>query len=131
MAAALVGCSTTAHSIVRTTDTAYPPNRGPVVVSMTRKPERGVELGTVEVHNSFTVDIECLVPEMIRAAADLGADFVKIDSIKTRFDDSQETKTDRYECGTIMEPKTCEETRTDTVVLFTTQILGRAFRTEP
>jgi hypothetical protein len=131
MGAALAGCSTVQHSIVRTTDVAYPPHRGPVAVSVTREPEGGVELAILQVYNSGTIDIEYLVPEMTRTAADLGADFVKIDSIKTRFDEHEEKKTVSRECGTEKEPKTCEDTSTETVYTFTTQLLGRAFRTEP
>jgi hypothetical protein len=118
------------HSIVPVAEVAYPPYRGPVVVSITREPAEGIPVAIVQVYGG-QASIERLVPEMSRVAARLGADLVKIDRVKTRFDQHDESTSKSYECGTEKEPKTCTDTRTETIHDATTQILGRAFRKAP
>ena len=128
LAASAAGCSPAIrHSVVLTT-APHPPYRGAVAVGVTREPADGIPLALVQVYSWRKSSIEDLVPEMQRVAAGLGADFVKIDRVRTHFEEHDESSTSSYECGTEKEPKTCTETRTDTVHEATTQLLGRAFR---
>jgi hypothetical protein len=126
------GCGASVHRIVvRTTDVVYPVYSGPVAVSFSREPAGGRELAIVQVYRVQAGAIERLVPEMRRAAADVGADFVKVDQVRTRFDEHEESRSNSYECGTNGESKTCTDTTTETVHEATTQLLGRAFRVAP
>jgi hypothetical protein len=124
----LGACGSVRHSVVRTSDVTFPPYVGPVRVSLTREPAGGAPLAIVQVYSFQACPIDRLVPEMTRLAGELGADFVKVDRVKTHFDKHEESRTVTYDCGTIQEPKTCSDTRTETVHEETTQILGRAFR---
>jgi hypothetical protein len=131
LAASAAGCSPAIrHSVVLTSASPHPPPyRGAVDVRVTREPADGLPLALIQVYSWRKSSIEDLVPEMRRVAAGVGADFVKIDRVRTHFEEREESSTSSYECGTEKEPKTCTETRTDTVHEATTQILGRAFRT--
>jgi hypothetical protein len=129
LAMMLPGCGTVKHSVFPTTETSFPSHEGRVQVSFTREPEGGTPLAIVQVYRFKAGAIESLIPEMTRVAAGLGADFVKVDRVKTHFDRHDETKTTTYDCGTTEEPKTCSDTTTETVHDSTTQLIGRAFRT--
>ena len=129
LALGTTGCASVRHSVYRTTDTIHQPHRGEVTLSFTREPPAGEPVAIVQVYSLWAAAIDELLPEMTRVAAGLGADFVKVDRVKMRFEDHEESKTESYECGTKEEPKTCSETRSRTVHETTTQVLGRAFRT--
>jgi hypothetical protein len=67
--------------------------------------------------------------ELVRTAARLGADAVKVDRVSTRYDTVDVDDSVSYECGTDKEPRTCTQTRITRREVATTQVLGRAFRT--
>jgi hypothetical protein len=69
-----------------------------------------------------------VLPEFRRSAAQAGGNYAKIDTIGVRFEETEETSTESYECGTQDQPRTCTKTRTDTVEVATLQVVGRAFR---
>lgn len=131
LAVALTACRSggISHSVVALDTSPYPPHEGPVTVSFSREPEGSTPVAIVQVYDGQAGAIKVLVPEIARIAATLGADRLKVDVVKTRFEKSEETKTETYECGSKEEPKKCSDTRTETVQRFTTQLVGRAFRT--
>jgi len=126
----VAGCSSIKHGVVRTASVTYPPHPGPVQVSRTREPP-GIPLGVVQVYGTASEPIDELMAELTRSAAELGADFVKVDRVSTRYDPVDEDQTVSYECGTDKEPMTCSQTQTTRREVATTQVLGRAFRTAP
>ena len=129
LASTFVGCGHVRYSAFPTTDVAYPPHAGEVRVSRTLEPSAAVPLAVLQVYSYKAGSIDRLVPEMTRRAAALGADFVKIDRVGTRFVETEESGSRSYDCGTKEEPKTCSESYTETVHHATTQLVGRAFRT--
>jgi hypothetical protein len=131
LAIAGTACSHVSSSAFRIGDRSYPPHPGTVRISLSREPDAGTSVAIIQVYSSRVGSIEDLVPEMCRVAASLGADYVKIDRVKTLFEQRDETKTSSYECGTDKEKKTCTDTTTETVHEATTQLLGRAFRGVP
>ena len=126
----VAGCSSVEHGVFRTASVRYPPYPGPVLVSRTHEPS-GIPLGVVQVYGKDSQPIGELMEELIRSAAALGADFVKVDRVATRFDPVAVDETVSYECGTEKEPRTCTQTQTTRHEVATTQVLGRAFRTAP
>ena len=126
----VAGCRSVEHGVWRTPGATYPPYLGAVHVSRTREPS-GVPLGVVQAYGKDSQPIGELMDELTRSAAALGADFVKIDRMATRFDPVDVDQTVSYQCGSDKEPVTCTYTQTIRYEVATTQVLGRAFRTAP
>src|SRR5262245_52281348 len=135
LVAAVLGgaCQTTTTSLVRTGPARAPAAPDHVQVSV-REPEGAEPLGIIQAYRADAESVEDLVPEFARAAARAGGNYAKIDALGVKFEETEETRTVSYECGTAEQPRTCKETRTDTVEVATLQVLGRAFhlaRKEP
>jgi hypothetical protein len=126
-ALSLAGCRSIQQSAFRTAELAYPPYHGPVQVSRTQEPT-GIPLAVVQAYGEGSPSIGTLMAELTHTAAQLGADFVKVDRVATRFDEAFEAETVSYECGTDKEPMTCTQTNTNVMEVATTQVVGRAFR---
>ncbi len=96
------GCSSVSSSAVRTGPLELGPYSGPVAVYAAGQPERGTELGVVEVHASNAEGtIESLVPLFVRRVAELGGNAAVIDSVSAKFDIVVRpyTETFTYACG--------------------------------
>ncbi len=100
----------------------YAPNQGPLWVSAVRLPMGANEVGVVEA--SGTATIEELMREFTHRAAMLGGNFAKVDRIATRFEMVTQSQSYSYACGRT----TCSGTRTVTVEVATTQVVGRAMQ---
>ena len=129
---ALTACRTVRYHYGshRTGAGVYPPYEGPVTVSRTAEPG-GVALAVVQVYARNAPGIDALLAELTQEASRLGADYVKVDRLSTRFETVDVEETESYECGTPEVPQTCTRTRTHSEEVATTQVVGRAFRTAP
>src|SRR5262245_14097658 len=92
LASGLGGCGVVRTSVVRTSEVYYPPHTGPVRVSFTQEPAGGAAFAIVQVYSAKAGSIERLVPEMTRLAGELGADYVKVDRVKTRFETREDSR---------------------------------------
>ena len=92
-----------------------------------REPEDAEPLGIIQAYRSRAASVEDVIPEFVRAAARAGGNYAKIDDLGVKFEETEETRTVSFECGTADQPRTCTETRTDTVQAATLQVVGRAF----
>jgi hypothetical protein len=115
------------QGVFHTAPVAHPPYHGPVQVSRTHEPE-GVPLAVVQAYGPGA-SLRTLMAKLTQCAAEVGADFVKVDRLVTRFDPVEESESADYECGTEKEPRTCTATSTTRKEVATHQVIGRAFRT--
>jgi hypothetical protein len=125
---AIVGsaCQTTTTSFLRTGPARAPADAQHVTVSLL-EPEDAEPLGIIQAYRAEATSVEDLIPEFMRAAARAGGNYAKIDDLGVKFEQTEDTSTVSYECGTADEPKTCTDTRTDRVEVATLQVVGRAF----
>ena len=126
-ALSLFGCRSVQQGVFHTVPATHPPYHGPVQVSRTQEPD-GVPLAVVQAYGPGA-SLRDLMARLTRCAAELGADYVKVDRVATRFDPVEEWESVDHECGTEKEPKTCTDTRTTRKEIATNQVIGRAFRT--
>jgi hypothetical protein len=128
LVAAVLGgaCQTTRTSFVPTAPPRAPAAADQVQVSLL-EPEGGQPLGIVQAYRSQAASVEELVPEFMRAVARAGGNYGKIDAMGVKFEETEETCTESYECGTTEHPATCTRTLTNTVETATLQVVGRAF----
>ncbi len=124
--AALGGCSTVSGVSVRTAGPRHAPFTGEVTVSATRDPEGGTQVGVIEVDGGPTVGD--VVPEFRARAAQLGANYARIDLLTTRLQWVQQPITQSVPCGGFRFPTYCTRTYYQPQEVLTLHAVGRAFR---
>jgi hypothetical protein len=124
----LTACTNIQSVVHRAGPQRYAPFRGQVALSGTRDPPGGELLGEVEVSGSTPYGhLDALVPELLRRAAGMGADFARIDHIQTRLEWRTVPVTQTYNCGfRVYTPCTSTTWRSEEYAV--TRIEGRAFR---
>ena len=127
MVVGIAGCRNVRSSGVPTGG-GYRPNAGPVTIRASDVPPGAVQVGVAQAFGQATIDQ--LVPEFADRVAKLGGNFGKIDDIRTKFEMQSKSESYQYSCGTPQAPRQCTGTRTRTVEVATTTIIGRAFRVE-
>lgn len=123
---ALGACRPPVESSAVVTGPAAEEHGGSVVVRASDVPPGARQVGVVEAHGMTTIDR--LVPELASRAAKLGANFVKVDDISTKFEILTHPESYQYRCGTQSSPRQCTGTRTQSDEVATTSVTGRAFR---
>lgn len=134
------GCTTVFSSAVSTA-AAHPSSTSAVTLNATRDPENAEELGLVEAHGRRPpATLDAIAREFSTRVAKLGADYGRIDSFDTRFENVTETYS--YECGTTVTTGSTDGVPTTTYIsqtcigqteveVGTLTLTGRAFRTKP
>lgn len=130
LALALGGCSSVSSSSISTVPGAQQlVSAEQVVVSATYVPEAAEQVAIVETNGHSNEGAPALIAGFRAEVARVGGTFGKIDTMRTRFEMVQTTRTESYSCGTTQAPRTCTRTVTQDVEVGTTTVLGRAFRT--
>lgn len=101
---------------------------GAVRFSATVEPPAVAQVGIVQAAGRDVLVSE-IMPDLARRARELGADYVKIDGVSSRFELETVSRMESYSCGTVQAPQTCTRTVSQTVEVMTTTINGRAFAT--
>ncbi len=126
LALGLAACSGISGSAVRQSNAAA--YKGEVRVIALDPPAGAIQVGIIQAKGPWTID--ALTKELKAQCASVGGDLAKVDEVGTKYEMITENQTYSYNCGTAQSPRTCTGTRTVTKEVGTTQIVGRAFRTE-
>lgn len=101
-----------------------------VSVAATWVPEGAIQVAIVETHGNCNEGMGELIRGFREEVSRSGGNFGKVDSMRTRFEIVQQTRTESYNCGTSQAPQTCTRQVTSNVEVGTTTVLGRSFLTE-
>jgi hypothetical protein len=129
--AALVasGCARVTGSAVATGPRLPPLAEGEAVrISALRVPDGAQGVGLVQAQGVGSLDE--ILAEFVHQVQQVGGNWGKVDSIRTRFEWQSQTQTYTYSCGSPQAPMTCTGTHVVNVEVSRTSVVGRAFRTE-
>lgn len=127
LATASLACSTVRGSAVRTGGGGEGEYQGQVRITAF-EPRGAQQVGLIQARGQEPIDQ--LAEEFRSQAAKVGGNVAKVDDVTTKFEMVTRTETYSYSCGTSKAPQTCTGTRTVTTEVCTTQLVGRAFRSE-
>jgi hypothetical protein len=88
------------------------------------------ELGLVQAVGK-SVDIVPIADEFRRRVGEIGGNLGVVDTIRTKYAMTSRVESYSYSCSTTSQPRTCTGTRTVTQEIWTTSMVGRAFRIAP
>ena len=124
-----LGCSSVRSSSVATGTSGQAVDPSRVAIAATWVPEGATQMAVVETHGNVGEGLEAILAGFRAEVGARGGNFGKVDTMRTRFEMQQVSRTESYSCGTQATPQTCSRLVTQNVEAGTMTVVGRAFRT--
>lgn len=123
-----LGCSSVRSTSVATGASGQAVDPSQVAIAATFVPDGATQVAVVETHGNVTEGLAVIMEGFRAEVGARGGNFGKVDSMRTRFEMQQVSRTESYSCGTTSAPRTCTRQVTQHVEVGIMTVVGRAFR---